>query len=339
MADPSMMVTEGVIPTLASAHSCVLEVRKKYEVIPSVACTVCFILGIVYCFCGYRCFKLVMFLSGLAFGTGIGYLLCLREQLLDSPLDAETRAGISLGIGLLGGLVSILVRCVGLFLTGLHLGLLLSITALLAAGHYYPVLSPVWVPAGTVLGIGIFFAVLTLCWQRSMTMLATATLGAAIVMTSVDYCMKTPMLVWRAHVRLQGNQEKVLCWYSWLMLGIWIVVTALGNLVQHKFTAKGTSHTEVIVSGKQKQLQLLKIRQADTRRLPAGKYRRRPPPLKRYAGDVLAPSYLANLRERQTSTGSSMSSLSTVYHTMIDFDFETGSMVPLTTSSPAVIRV
>lgn len=36
----------------ASTHSCVLEVRKKYEVIPSVAGTMCFILGIVYCFCG-----------------------------------------------------------------------------------------------------------------------------------------------------------------------------------------------------------------------------------------------------------------------------------------------
>ncbi|MCI4380714.1 hypothetical protein PGIGA_G00243230 [Pangasianodon gigas] len=339
MADPSMLVTEGVMPTLASTHSCVLEVRKKYEVIPSVACTLCFILGIIYCFCGYRCFKLVMFLSGLAFGTGIGYLLCLREQLLDSPLDAETRAGISLGIGLLGGLVSILVRCVGLFLTGLHLGLLLSITALLAAGQYYPILSPVWVPAGTVLGISVFFAVLTLCWQRSMTMVATATLGAAIILTCVDYCMETPMLVWRAYVGLQRNQEKVLCWYSWVMLGIWPVVAALGNLVQRKFTAKGTSHTEVIVSGKQKQLQLLRIRQLDERRRPEGKYRRRPPPLKRYAGDVLAPSYLANLRERQMSTGSSVSSLSTVYHTMIDFDFESGSMVPLTTSSPAVIRV
>lgn len=45
----------------------------------------------------------------------------------------------------------------------------------------------------------------------------------------------------------------------------------------------------VIVSGKQKQLQLLKIRQLDARRRPEGKYRRRPPLLKRYAGDVLAP--------------------------------------------------
>lgn len=195
-------------------------------------------------FPGYRCFKLVMFLSGLAFGTGIGYLLCLREQLLDSPLDAETRAGISLGIGLLGGLVSILVRCVGLFLTGLHLGLLLSVTALLAAAQYYPVLSPVWVPAGTVLGTSVFFAVLTLCWQRSMTMAATAMLGAAIIMTCMDYCMETPMLVWRAYVGMQRNQEMVLCWYSWVMLGIWLGLAAVGILVQRKWTAKGMSHTE-----------------------------------------------------------------------------------------------
>lgn len=45
----------------------------------------------------------------------------------------------------------------------------------------------------------------------------------------------------------------------------------------------------VIIRGKQKQLQLMKIRRLDARRGPEGKYRRRPPPLKRYAGDVLAP--------------------------------------------------
>lgn len=45
----------------------------------------------------------------------------------------------------------------------------------------------------------------------------------------------------------------------------------------------------VIASGKQKQLQLMKIRQVDARRRPEGKYRRRPPLLKRYTGDVLAP--------------------------------------------------
>lgn len=33
-------------------------------------------------------------------------------------------------------------------------------------------------------------------------------------------------------------------------------------------------------------------------------------------------------------TGSSASSVSTIAHTLIDFDFETGSMVPLTAASP-----
>uniref|UniRef100_A0A8B9HAM6 Transmembrane protein 198 n=1 Tax=Astyanax mexicanus TaxID=7994 RepID=A0A8B9HAM6_ASTMX len=148
-----------------------------------------------------------MFLSGLVFGTGVGYLLCLREQIQDSPLDAETRAGISLGIGLLGALVTVLVRCVGLFLTGLQLGLLLSVIALVAAGQYYPVFSPVWVPAGSVLGTSMFFAVLTLCWQKTMTIVATATLGAAIVATCMDYCVEAQMVALRAYVGLRGDQQ------------------------------------------------------------------------------------------------------------------------------------
>lgn len=45
-------------------------------------------------------------------------------------------------------------------------------------------------------------------------------------------------------------------------------------------------------------------------------------------------SYLRRLQEHQMGTGSSTSSVSTVTHTLIDFDFETGSMVPLTAASP-----
>lgn len=45
-------------------------------------------------------------------------------------------------------------------------------------------------------------------------------------------------------------------------------------------------------------------------------------------------SYLQRLQEHQMGTGSSTSSVSTITHTLIDFDFETGSMVPLTAASP-----
>ncbi|MGH0145123.1 UNVERIFIED_CONTAM: hypothetical protein FKN15_068015 [Acipenser sinensis] len=60
--------------------------------------------------------------------------------------------------------------------------------------------------------------------------------------------------------------------------------------------------------------------------------------VKRYAGDVLAPSYLQSLRDRQMGTGTSLSSLSTNTHTMVDLDYECGSTVPLTATTP-VVRV
>ncbi|XP_076845781.1 transmembrane protein 198-like [Brachyhypopomus gauderio] len=334
MTDPSIPLTEGVTPTIATPDNCVLEVRTKHEVIPSVACSLCCLLGVVYCFFGYRCFKMVMFLSGLVFGTAVGYLVCLCEQLLNTPLDAETRAGVSLGIGLLAGLVTTLVRCVGLFLTGLHLGLLLSVAALVVAGQCHTAFTPLWVPVGTVLGTSVFFAMLTLCWQRAMTIVATASLGAAVVTACVDYYVEMPALPLRAYAGLQASQQGAMCWFTWAMLGLWPLLATLGILVQIKFTARGISHSKVTLSNKHKW-----GRRKEAGLHAEGRSQRRPPPLKRYAGDVLAPSYLASLRERQMSTGSSMSSLSTVYHTMIDFDFETGSMVPLATSPSAARRM
>lgn len=69
-----------------------------------------------------------------------------------------------------------------------------------------------------------------------------------------------------------------------------------------------------------------------------GTYRRKPTPVKRYAGDLLAPSYLQSLRDRQMGTGTSLSSLGTTNHTMIDLDYDTGSTAPLTATTP-VVRV
>lgn len=314
--------------SLSGGVACAPEIRREYELIPAVSCSVCLALGLIYCFCGYRCSKLVMFLSGLTLGSGVGHLLVLQERLL----DGQTRAAVSLGLGLLLALVAVLVRSVGLFLTGLQLGSLLSGAALLLLGQYYPVFSPAWVPVGAVLGTSVFCAVISLCWRKAMTVAATAAVGSAVAVACADYWVETPMLVLRAYEGLQRRQG--LCWYSWVMIGVWPVLGALGTLVQCRITA-----ADVSVTGKQKQLDLTRIRRTHERRQPEGTCRRRPPVLQRYTGDVLAPSYLASLRERQTNTGSSLWSLTSVHHTMIDFDSETGSLVPLTASASALLRL
>ena len=99
---------------------------------------------------GYRCFKAVLFLTGLLFGSVVIFLLCYRERVLETQLSAGASAGIALGIGLLCGLVAMLVRSVGLFLVGLLLGLLLAAAALLGSAPYYQPGS-VWGPLGLLL--------------------------------------------------------------------------------------------------------------------------------------------------------------------------------------------
>ncbi|XP_007229703.2 transmembrane protein 198 isoform X1 [Astyanax mexicanus] len=330
---------EGVTG-LGEVDACQLEIQRKYEVIPAVICSMCCLFGIIYCFFGYRCFKAVMFLSGLMFGSVIIFLLCHKERVLDTQLSVEASAGIGLGIGLLCGLVTMLVRSVGLFMTGLLLGLLLALAGLLVTHQFYTP-GTVWVPLGALLGTGMLCSVFTLQWQKLFTILSTAVFGAAIMTVCADYFVEMLALATHVYDCLRLVPTPVpLCWYSWVILGIWPTLSLMGVLVQWKLTAEGFSHTEVIISRRQKRVQLMRIRQKDAKKLQLsggqeGTYRRKPTPVKRYAGDLLAPSYLQSLRDRQMGTGTSLSSLSTTNHTVVDFDYETGSTVPLTATTPA----
>ncbi|XP_071401995.1 transmembrane protein 198-like [Centroberyx affinis] len=336
MADTWLYVTDEPGPSLAEVDICVLEIKKKYEVIPSTVCSICLSFGLIYCFFGYRCFKMVMFLSGFMLGSAAVFLLYHKEPVLDSQLGMETKAGIGLGVGVLCGLMTMLVYTMGLFLTGLQLGCLLTLAGLVVIGQFYS-LTPVWVPLSVVLAASVVTAVFTLQWQKLFTVVSTAVFGATTVMLCVDYLVGTFALAGHVYDILCQVGPRPLCWFNWAITGICPVLSLMGVLVQWKFTAKGVSHTEVTHKKQRKQAKM-QHRYRESRRRPESRRRRRPPPLKRYAGDVLAPSYLQSLQERQMGTGSSTSSVSTITHTIIDFDFETGSMVPLTAASP-VFRV
>lgn len=47
---------------------------------------------------------------------------------------------------------------------------------------------------------------------------------------------------------------------------------------------------------------------------------------------------MQSLRDRQMGTGTSLSSMGTTSHTMIDLDYDSGSTSPLTATTP-VVRV
>ncbi|CAL8319541.1 unnamed protein product [Merluccius merluccius] len=346
MADASPYATDapggGAVPTEAADACATWEVRQTYEVIPTIVCSICLSVGLVYCFLGYRCFKMVMFLSGFMLGSAVVCLLSVVQK--DSALDAElglgTKAGISLGVGVLCGLLTMLLSALGLFLTGLQLGAVPCGAALLAVAQFRPaLLAPWWVPPAALLAPGILFAVLALRWPKPLTVASTAVFGATAAALSVDYLAAASPLAAHACDVVSGVDAGPPCWFSWAIMGIAPALCLAGIVVQWRVTAAGMSHSESVEFKKKKQDKATALTRTDqyrrSHRRASSHRRRRPPPLKRYAGDVLAPSYIQSLQERQMGTSSSSSSgVSTVTCTVVDFDFETGSMAPLTVSSP-----
>lgn len=251
------------------------EAGGGYKVVPSVVCSMCCLFGIIYCFfgksekcissavsrmdervrlqtqsvgpllSGYRCFKAVMFLTGLMFGSVVIFMLCYKERVLDTQLSVEASVGIGLGIGTLCGLVTMLVRSVGLFMVGLLLGLLVAVATLVGMEELSS--SPprsVWVPLGVLLGLGMIFAVLTLQWQRFFTTLSTAVFGAAVITVALDYFVELFALVLYMYERMKAAPGKPVCWITWVVLGVWPALTVLGVIIQWTVTAEGYSHTK-----------------------------------------------------------------------------------------------
>lgn len=332
-----------------------LDSRGRYKVVPSVVCSMCCLFGIIYCFFGYRCFKAIMFLTGLMFGSVVIFMLCYKERVLDTQLSVEAAVGIGLGIGTLCGLVTMLVRSVGLFMVGLLLGLLVAVATLVGMEELSdaPPRS-VWVPLGVLLGLGMLFAVLTLQWQRLFTTLSTAAFGAAVITVATDYFVELFALVLYVLERLKAAPGTPVCWVTWVVLGVWPALTLLGVLVQWKVTAEGYSHTKVIISRQQRRMQVMRIRQRDDRyrhkkkkkqQPSAGSsqskpnanaepvYRRKPNPIRRYDTDVLSPSYIQSFRDRQVQAQPFPGRL------VVDLGYDCSSGTPLAGASGPQLRV
>ncbi|KAK5891062.1 hypothetical protein CgunFtcFv8_018355 [Champsocephalus gunnari] len=295
----------------------------RYNVVPSVICSMCCLFGIIYCFFGYRCFKAVMFLTGLMFGSVVIFMLCYKERVLDTQLSMEASVGIGLGIGTLCGLVTMLVRSVGLFMVGLLLGLLVAVATL-----------------------------------RLFTTFSTAMFGAAVITVAVDYFVELFALVLYMYERLKAAPGKPVCWVTWVVLGVWPALTLLGVMVQWKVTAEGYSHTKVIISRQQRRMQVMRIRQRDDRYRnkkkkktqssssnhqakqlhPEPAYRRKPNPIRRYDTDVLSPSYIQSFRERQVQV-QPVGRLAGRPHTVVDIGYDRGSTTPLTGAPGPPLRI
>lgn len=184
---------------------------------------------------------MVMFFSGFLLGSAATLAFYHKEALLDARLALETKAGIGLAVAVLAGLMTMLVPTVGLLFSGLQLGGLLAVAALVVVGQFYS-LPSLWVPLGGVLASSVAAAVLTLLWQKLFVVVYTSALGAGAVTLCADHLMGTSALPEQVYDMLHQGAPRRLCWFNWAIAGIFPALSLMGALVQWGLTARGLSH-------------------------------------------------------------------------------------------------
>jgi hypothetical protein len=148
------------------------------QVFPIILLILNLALGVVFCFFGNRWLKFVLGVYGFV----VGFLIASTVLPMTTMMDETSTLLISLGVGLLGAALFILLMYVGIFCIGFGGGVLLSL--LLAQVLKLSILE--WYVYIPMLVIGSLLGALTLYNRRIFVSIFTAYIGASALAQFVD---------------------------------------------------------------------------------------------------------------------------------------------------------
>ena len=173
-------------------------------------------VGAVYCFLGYRLLRFIIALTGFLVAGAVAAAL--------AALITNGHAISTAVVGVLGGIcgamaLSFLYRA-GVFLLGL-------LGAALVAYSVLPDTHQTWAPL-SVLAIGVLGGLTALLLEQPVVILATAAIGAWIVVFGVAYFLTGSTWVSSPDIDIVVDLEED---YQWLF-GVWVVLAIIGAFSQ-----------------------------------------------------------------------------------------------------------
>ena len=182
-------------------------------------------LGVVYCFFGYRIFKIVLGILGFVLGASAGAAIALnlfgREQVL------VILAGLVGGV--IGAVLMVVLYFIGIFLLGAWLGSLLGV---LLTGGSESLIATVIILVLAVIG-GIVAVVL----QQLMIIISTSLSGAWGIVSGISHFIwggLGPIRPFQYHPNLRALRPMGMRGY--IMLLCWILLGIAGIVVQYRIT-------------------------------------------------------------------------------------------------------
>ncbi|MBN2379157.1 TMEM198/TM7SF3 family protein [candidate division WOR-3 bacterium] len=184
----------------------------------AIAFAIIYILaGVLFCFFGYRIFKVVLGIAGFIFGY---YLAANLVSLLAPPLWVVILVGVAGGILL--ALLSAFIYFLGVFVLGAYFGATIAFVLAGLFGSAFSTSPWMWV---MVLILAVAGGVIAVIFHRFMIILSSSFAGAWSIMAGIG-----------SLVYLGSTYQGTV--YPYIMLVGWAVLGVVGMIVQFKVTAK-----------------------------------------------------------------------------------------------------
>ena len=196
-----------------------------------------------HCFCaGYRLIKINLFVFGFTIGGAFTYILFL-SLLTHVQGDWKVYVAIALAIvvGIAFGLLTICIYYIGLFLAGGSIGFLL-VWLLLSVIDIPFFQAHAYVPLLIAIGAGIVTGIVALIFQKWLIIVSTSLVGSFLIAWSLDYYMELGQMVYFLVLFAVDRKNLKLCWFSWVIVSLFVLLTAAGLLVQILVTGRKYDH-------------------------------------------------------------------------------------------------
>ena len=149
--------------------------------------------------------------------------------------------GVAIIVGVLAGLLTVCIYHVGIFLAGASTGFL--ITWFILGGINVPFFRDhIYVPIIIAIVVAIIVGILALLMQKWFFIVGTSILGAFIITWGLDYYIELGSMVYYLLLFAENRSTLKPCWYSWIMLPLFVILAVAGFLIQVFLTGRKYDH-------------------------------------------------------------------------------------------------
>eukprot|EP00112_Aurelia_sp_Birch-Aquarium-sp1_P025168 Seg824.2 transcript_id=Seg824.2/GoldUCD/mRNA.D3Y31 product="Transmembrane protein 198" protein_id=Seg824.2/GoldUCD/D3Y31 len=213
----------------------------NFKIVPVAVAGIFMLSGLVILTVGYRKRRIAFFLVGFIGTTILAYLVCVSE----SNFSGIILVLVSVAAGLFVSLFTTTLLYVGYFVTGLFAGLALGFAAVLVYTTFQ-LLHSIAIPCVAIAAISLVQVFITLWWRRVMLITSTAILGSTMLAGGLDYFVEGLFMLKYAEQKIFYSRVAPLCWYSFVILGIWPTLFIISMLVQFLWTGKEKHKTNYV---------------------------------------------------------------------------------------------